>query len=198
MSYRLGVDLGTMWTAAAVGRGGSASVAPLGTKLALAPTVAFVRDDGTALTGDAAERLASSEPDRVGRGFTRLIGERASLVVAGREHTPDELTSQLLKDIVGQVVDQEGERPSAVAVCHPAHWDQARLALLREFVVRATGVSDRVHLITEPVAAAAVPECDKSHAKFVGERVPCVNRLRHNRGQEQGGTRCRVVSWISP
>ena len=62
MTYRLGVDLGTTWTAAAVWEGGKATIFPLGQQRAAIPSVVLLRADGTVLTGEAALRRASPNP----------------------------------------------------------------------------------------------------------------------------------------
>ena len=62
MTYALGIDLGTTYTAAAVARSGRAEVAALGYRATSVPTVVFLRDDGGFLVGDAAERRAAQSP----------------------------------------------------------------------------------------------------------------------------------------
>ncbi|MDH4077848.1 MAG: Hsp70 family protein, partial [Acidimicrobiia bacterium] len=64
MTYRLGVDLGTTWTAAAIWEAGKAAIFPLGQQRAAIPSVVLLRADGTVLTGEAAIRRAISEPER--------------------------------------------------------------------------------------------------------------------------------------
>jgi len=53
MSYRLGVDLGTTFTAAAVARDGRVEMATLGDHTDAVPSVVLIRADGTVLTGGA-------------------------------------------------------------------------------------------------------------------------------------------------
>ena len=66
MSYRLGIDIGTSFTAAAVARDGQVSVVSLGNRSAAIPSVLLLRADGMILTGDAANRRATTEPERDG------------------------------------------------------------------------------------------------------------------------------------
>ena len=47
MTYMLGLDLGTTYTAAAVWRDGSAEMVALGTHSHVIPSVVHLRDDGT-------------------------------------------------------------------------------------------------------------------------------------------------------
>ena len=80
MSYRLGIDLGTTYTAAAVTRtteGGPprAEIVNLGGRAAQIPSVLHLSPDGTVLVGEAAERRVVTEPDRVVREFKRQVGD---------------------------------------------------------------------------------------------------------------------------
>ena len=68
MSYRVGVDLGTTYCSAAVAGEGRAETIPLGNRAAVVPSVVFVAEDGTWLTGEAAEGRALTQPSRVARG----------------------------------------------------------------------------------------------------------------------------------
>lgn len=61
MSYGLGVDLGTTFTAAAVARDGRVEMATLGDHTDAVPSVVLIRADGTVLTGGAAERRAAGD-----------------------------------------------------------------------------------------------------------------------------------------
>ena len=58
MGYRLGVDLGTTYCAAAVNRNGHAEIVTLGNRASSVPSVAYVREDGEILVGESAERLS--------------------------------------------------------------------------------------------------------------------------------------------
>ena len=74
MSYLLGIDLGTTFTAAAVcrredGNWGQAEVVPLGPRTAAISSVLFVDPTGSVLVGEAAERRVVTDPTRVVREF---------------------------------------------------------------------------------------------------------------------------------
>ena len=69
--YSLGVDLGTTFVAAAVARGSRMEMFTLGDRTVVTPAVVYARDDGSLVTGEAANRRAVSNPDRVGREFKR-------------------------------------------------------------------------------------------------------------------------------
>ena len=64
MGYRLGVDLGTTYTAAAVNAGGRVEMLGLGIRAMQVPSVVFVRDDGEIVVGEAAEQQGAADPAR--------------------------------------------------------------------------------------------------------------------------------------
>ncbi|HEV2929189.1 MAG TPA: Hsp70 family protein, partial [Propionibacteriaceae bacterium] len=154
MPYRLGVDLGTTFTAAAVSDGvGEPTVIGLGNRALQIPSVLFLKPDGEFLVGEAAERRGLTEPDRLAREFKRRIGDHVPIMVAGAPFSPQALTSHLLRWVVGAATERMGERPAEVILTHPANWGPFRLELLEQVAVMA-GVGP-VQRCTEPEAAAA-------------------------------------------
>jgi molecular chaperone DnaK len=152
MPYVLGVDLGTTYTAAAVGEGDRFEIAHLGSHSATIPSIVFLREDGELLAGDAAERRAAAEPARAGREFKRRLGDTAPMIIAGTPFSADALMARLLKTVIDQVTQERGAPPARVAVTHPATYGEYRLELVRQIAAQA-GVLDAI-FISEPVAAA--------------------------------------------
>ena len=152
MGYYLGVDLGTTYTAAAVCRSGSAQITELGNRTATIPSVVLLTEQGDLITGEAANRRAMTEPDRVAREFKRRIGDPTPLLLGGSPHSAESLSARLLEWVVEHVTEREGERPERVAVTHPANWGPYKLDLLHQ-AVRLADI-DEVVTLTEPEAAA--------------------------------------------
>ena len=150
--YRLGVDLGTTFTAAAVHRGGRAEIVDLGTRTSAVPSAVFLGPDGRMVVGEAAQRRALGEPDRVAREFKRRFGDPVPVMIAGSPMSADVLTATLLTWVLDAVVEREGAAPAAAAVTHPANWGPYKRDLLQQ-VVRLAGF-DEALLLTEPEAAA--------------------------------------------
>jgi molecular chaperone DnaK len=153
MSYGLGVDLGTTFTAAAVARDGRVEMATLGDHTDAVPSVVLVRDDGTVLTGGAAERRASAEPDRFARAVKRRFGDPMPVILGGAPYPATALIAYQLRDVVDAVSEREGGRPNTVTLTHPANWGPYKLELFAQ-VPGLAGLGD-VNLLTEPEAAAA-------------------------------------------
>ena len=152
MGYRLGVDLGTTFTAAAIYRDGRTTVVSLGDHADLIPSVVFVGDDGTTLTGDAAERRALTEPERVAREFKRRLGDPTPFILGGSPYSAEALTAMLLRSVLDGVGRLEGGPPDLVTVTHPATWGPYRMELLGQALRRA-GLED-AKTLPEPEAAA--------------------------------------------
>jgi len=152
MGYRLGIDLGTTYTAAAVVDGGRASIVPLGNRAPVVPTVVFLREDDTILTGDAANRRGITEPNRVAREFKRRIGDPTPLLLGGSPMTPQALMAKMLRWTVDEVTSLQGSGPERVAVSCPANWGPYKLDLLQQ-AIRMAGLADAT-ILTEPEAAA--------------------------------------------
>jgi actin-like ATPase involved in cell morphogenesis len=152
--YQLGVDLGTTWSAAAVCRAGGRAPEPvaLGEHANAVASAVYAGADGSFLLGEAAERRALSDPDRVVREFKRRIGDPTPLLV-GREPVPAEvLAARFIAALVRQVSQREGGPPSGIAVTHPAGWGPHKVSALRA-ALAGHGVGP-VLLLTEPQAAA--------------------------------------------
>lgn len=153
MTYALGIDLGTTFTAAAVWRDGRAEVAPLGSRAAAVPSVVLLRPDETVLTGEAASRRALTEPQRVAREFKRRLGDTTPILLGGVPYSAESLMARLLRAVVDDVAAREGGMPRTIVVSHPANWGPYKTDLLRQ-AVRIADLDLPVQLITEPEAAA--------------------------------------------
>ncbi|MEO6085307.1 MAG: Hsp70 family protein [Umezawaea sp.] len=157
MSYVLGVDLGTTFTAAAIcrreaGGWGKVEVLPLDSRAAAVSSVLFFGPDTAVLFGDAAERRALAAPDGVAREFKRRIGDRTPLLLAGEPHTAHELAARLARWVVDRAIEREGGAPEQVAITHPAGWGEYKKSLLVDALCEV-GLGD-ARLLSEPEAAA--------------------------------------------
>jgi molecular chaperone DnaK (HSP70) len=151
MPYRLGIDLGTTFTAAAICREAPngtvlSELFPLGVRAVSVPSVLFLGD--TTLVGEAAERRALTDPGRVVRDFKRRLGDDTPMIVGDSPHHAHDLAATLVEWVVSRVTAREGSPPDAIAVTYPAAWGPHRRAVLQEALGRD------VLLLTEPQAAA--------------------------------------------
>lgn len=152
MSYVLGIDLGTTFSAAALGEGGRVEIFTLGTVAPAVPSVVLLREDGEVLIGEAAERRSITEPTRTGREFKRRLGDPAPLLLGGTPYGAEALMARLLRAIVDAATERQGAPPARITVTHPANYGAYKRDLLAE-MVRLADVGE-VEFLTEPEAAA--------------------------------------------
>jgi actin-like ATPase involved in cell morphogenesis len=152
VSYPLGVDIGTTYTAAALWRDRRVQTVPLGDRANAVPSVLFLRQDGEMLIGDTAVRRGLAEPERQAREFKRRMGDDVPVMVGGTGFPAHDLLGRVLRWTVDKVAELQGGPPSHVVLTHPAEWGDYRRGLLVE-AARSTGLRS-VGLLPEPVAAA--------------------------------------------
>jgi molecular chaperone DnaK (HSP70) len=154
VGYRLGIDVGTTWTAAAVARDdGSLEVVGLGTHGAVVPTLIHVAVDGTTTIGEVAARRGAAQPDRLAREVKRRVGDTVPVLLGGSPHAPEALLASVAASVALAVTELEGGPAEGVCVTHPANWGPLRRELY-EGALRRAGVVP-LTLATEPEAAAA-------------------------------------------
>jgi actin-like ATPase involved in cell morphogenesis len=151
MSYGLGVDLGTTYTAAAVSDASGTRAIPLGHGITV-PSVVFVTDEGELITGDAAEEAAKKRPQRASRAHKRRLADPMPLTVGGAVRSPALLMATQLRDAVAAATAIQGCAPRTVVLTCPAVWGPYRREHFSE-VPRLAGLGNG-RIITEPEAAA--------------------------------------------
>jgi molecular chaperone DnaK len=152
-TYRLGLDLGTTFTAAAVCDGSRTESVALGDVAAQIPSTVFLRADGSLLFGDAAVQRGVTAPERLAREFKRRIGDPTALLLGGTPMSAHSLTGHLLRYAVNVVTERHGGPPARLVLTHPANWGGYRLELLQQ-AVQIAGLGP-AELLPEPAAAAA-------------------------------------------
>ena len=154
MSYQLGIDFGTTFTAAVVRRTegtGDTEVVPLGGRGGAVSSVLHLARDGRVTVGEAAASLAGIDPTRVVRGLKRRIGDAAPVMLGGQPWAAEELSARLLRWVVDRVVEKEGEPPATIALGHPVSWAPHTLERLASAIA---GQDLGVTFVAEPRAVA--------------------------------------------
>jgi actin-like ATPase involved in cell morphogenesis len=152
VSYGLGVDLGTTYTAAAVRIDGGVEVVPLGGRRPEIPSLVFVPASGPVLIGEAAERRGAAEPGRLAREFKRRLGDPVPVLIGGSPYPAHALIARVLAEVYAVVGRLRQAPPDWVTVTHPANWGPYKLELLEQ-AVRLADLT-RVAFRPEPEAAA--------------------------------------------
>jgi YVTN family beta-propeller protein len=153
VSYSLGIDLGSTFVAAARATAATVEAVPLGDRSVVTPAAVYLNGDGTLVTGEAASRGAVCSPDRIGREFTRRLGDPTPMVLGGEPYAVTALLGVLLRDVVEQVTKTEGGPPDRVALTYPTSWGPFRRALFEEAAQHA-GLTNSP-MVSEAEAAAA-------------------------------------------
>jgi molecular chaperone DnaK len=153
VSYQLGIDFGTTFTAAAVRRAegpGETEVVPLGGRDGV-PSVLHLARDERVTVGEAAAGLAGIDPTRVVRGLKRRVGDPEPVMLGGHPWSAEELSARLLRWVVDRVAEREGEAPARIALAHPS---TGSANTLERLAAALAGHDLGVTFVAEPRAAA--------------------------------------------
>lgn len=182
----VGIDLGTTYSLAAFVTNGRPAVVRDAAGAALVPSCISFHDDGTVLVGSSAKERALSDPDHTIFSVKRLMGrtlaelkEELKLIphqiaereveggrkvltvnVGGREHTPEELSALILKE-----VRSRAGNPTKAVITVPAYFDDSQRQATRD-AGRIAGL-DVLRIVNEPTAAALAYGLDKRDAGVV-------------------------------
>jgi actin-like ATPase involved in cell morphogenesis len=116
-------------------------------------SVVFLGEGGQVVVGEAAERRAVTDPDRVVRGFKRRIGDEVPMMAGGVAYAAPEIAAMVVRWVVERVAAREGGPAAGIVLTHPAGWGAYKI----ESLARALRAADlgQVRFATEPEAAAA-------------------------------------------
>jgi actin-like ATPase involved in cell morphogenesis len=151
-TYRLGVDLGTTYTAAAVARNGRHRVVRLARDRADIPSTVCVTSGESVLVGEQAETMGLQHPTSVARECKRRLGDIVPLILDGKPYSPQTLMAHTLSWTVRTVTEAQGGPPELLTVTCPANWGPFKHELLAQ-VIRLADVPNAI-ICTEPEAAA--------------------------------------------
>src|SRR5438477_8217920 len=169
----VGIDLGTTFSLAAYMDKGKPVVVRDEAGIALVPSVISFHEDGSVLVGSEARRRCLSDPDHTVFSVKRLMGrtladlqkelpliphqivEREAeggrkvlhVRIAGREHTPEELSALILRE-----VRRRAGNPTKAVITVPAYFDDTQRQATRD-AGRIAGL-DVLRIVNEPTAAA--------------------------------------------
>jgi hypothetical protein len=154
MSWVLGIDLGTSYTAAGAISGSRLEPLSLGAHASAIPSAVYTAESGM-VVGEAALVRGEANPTRLVVEFKRQLGD-SSPILAGEQFVSAETLETALGDwVFRRACELEGSPPNHVVFTFPAFWGAYRrdlfLTLARDIVDKA----EQVTLVTEPEAAAA-------------------------------------------
>ena len=163
----IGIDLGTTNSVVSyTDEAGITHVIADETGARVIPSVIhFTSDDAGVVVGSVAKGNIQLEPERVASVFKRGMGEPGHLpgdqpfVVDGKSHSPEELSSYVLKKLAG-IAEQHFGRPATRAVITvPAYFgEKERMATKNAGEIAGLDV---VKIVNEPTAAAIAHGLDR-------------------------------------
>jgi Fe-S protein assembly chaperone HscA len=182
----VGIDLGTTYSLAAYVQHGRPVVVRDEKGVALVPSVISFHEDGTVLVGSAAKARALADPEHTIFSVKRLMGRSLAelrqeqeliphqlvereiepgrkvlhVVIGGREHTPEELSALILKEL-----RRRAGNPTKAVITVPAYFDDSQRQATRD-AGRIAGL-DVLRIVNEPTAAALAYGLDQRHEGIV-------------------------------
>lgn len=148
----IGIDLGTTNSLAAVWKDGCSQLIPNALGEVLTPSVVSVDEKGGLYVGRTAQERLISHPRDTACVFKRFMGTEKVYHLGGRDYTPEELSSFVLRKLKedAQVYLQEPVTEAVVSV--PAYFNNAQ----RDATKRAGELAGLLvkRIINEPSAAA--------------------------------------------
>ena len=135
----------------------------------------FYPDQGDPIVGNEARRLQSLHPERTISSIKRLMGRRlgeqgtqdlngkrdtaASLAIAGRSLSPEEVSSEILKKLKSVAETRLGTEITKAVITVPAYFNDAQRGATKRAGELAGFIVERI--VSEPTAAALAYGLDK-------------------------------------
>ncbi|MFX1475700.1 MAG: molecular chaperone DnaK [Promethearchaeota archaeon] len=163
MAKIIGIDLGTSNSAAAVMQGDRPVIIPSAEGASVAgkafPSYIAITEDDQLIVGEPARRQAVSNPENTVTAVKRKMGTRQKIKLRGKNYTPEQLSSFILRKIKRDAEDFLGEPVEKAVITVPAYFsDNQRQATKDAGELAGLEV---VRLINEPTAASLAYGIDK-------------------------------------
>ncbi len=186
MNSIVGIDLGTTFSLAATVTDGRPVIIRDDAGPAVVPSCISFHDDGSVLVGSLARERALSDPDHTIFSVKRLMGRTLAdlknelkmiphqvseremdggrkvltVKIAGKEHTPEELSALILKE-----VRRRAGNPTKAVITVPAYFDDVQRQATRD-AGRIAGL-EVLRIVNEPTAAALAYGLDRRDAGVI-------------------------------
>jgi molecular chaperone DnaK (HSP70) len=149
----LGVDLGTTYSCVAIAdENGKPQVLPNREGDGTTPSVVYFETADNIVSGKDAKQCAEIYPDRTFAFVKREMGHDTTYEVDGKQYKPEEISSFILRKVVGDACAHLGEEIKDVVITCPAYFGINEREATRNAGIIA-GLNVR-HILNEPTAAA--------------------------------------------
>lgn len=148
----IGIDLGTTNSLVCVFRDGYTVLIPNSFGKTLTPSVVSVGEDGSIYVGAVAKERLVTHPEATAASFKRYMGTSKVFELSGRQFTPQELSSFVLRQLKEDAERFLGEEVTEAVISVPAYFNDNQRYATKEAGELAGLKVER--LINEPSAAA--------------------------------------------
>jgi molecular chaperone DnaK len=171
----IGIDLGTSTSEVACVMDGQPVLIPNSLGKVITPSAVYIDKDGEILVGEPAAEYLFTRPDCTFIEVKRMTGSGQMLRAHGREYSPEQLQSSLLRYLTACAEKYLGEAVSRAVITVPAYFtDVQRRATVKAGELAGLAVE---RILNEPTAAAL--------DYGLGNLAQCKNMLVYDLG---GGT----------
>lgn len=164
----IGIDLGTSNSAAAVLRGGRPVIIPSAEGISVGgkafPSYVALTADNQILVGEPARRQMTANPQGTVTAFKRKMGKRETIVLRGRDYSPEQLSGFLLQKVKRDAEAFLGEPVEKAVVTVPAYFDDNQRSATKD-ACRIAGL-EVIRLVNEPTAASLAYGLDRLHEEL--------------------------------
>ena len=152
MGKVIGIDLGTTNSCVSVLENDQPVVITNGEGSRTTPSVVAFSKDGERLVGDAAKRQAAVNVDRTFFSIKREMGSGFRAKVDGKQYTPQEISSMILRKLKKDAEEYLGESVQDAVITVPAYFSDAQRQATKD-AGRIAGLNV-LRIINEPTSAA--------------------------------------------
>lgn len=152
MGKVIGIDLGTTNSCVAVLENDQPTVITNGEGSRTTPSVVAFSKNGERLVGDTARRQAAVNVDRTFFSVKREMGSSFRAKIDGRQYTPQEISSMILRKLKKDAESYLGETVTDAVITVPAYFNDAQRQATKD-AGRIAGLNV-LRIINEPTSAA--------------------------------------------
>ncbi len=165
MAKTIGIDLGTTNSVVAVMEGGKPTVIANAEGSRTTPSIVGFSKTGERLVGQLAKRQAILNPDRTISSIKRHMGEDYKVNIDGKDYTPQEISSMILRKLADDASAYLGEKVTSAVITVPAYFNDAQRQATKD-AGKIAGL-DVLRIVNEPTAAALAYGLEKEKAEKV-------------------------------
>lgn len=165
MAKTIGIDLGTTNSVVAVMEGGKPTVIANAEGSRTTPSIVGFSKTGERLVGQLAKRQAIVNPDKTIASIKRHMGENYKVTIDGKDYTPQEISSMILRKLADDASNYLGEKVTSAVITVPAYFNDAQRQATKD-AGKIAGL-DVLRIVNEPTAAALAYGLEKEKSEKV-------------------------------